>query len=81
MELSNVRLNARLEKALLDTLKVKSIRYEDSMETIDVWDSMMHMEVMLAIEACFTLRVEPEEIIQLTSVASIQSFLEQKGKI
>ena len=70
-----------LEKLLLNTLQIERIEYNDTIETVDVWDSMMHMEIMVAIENKYSLHIEPEEIVALTSVRAIQKFLELKGAL
>lgn len=72
-------LNPRLKKTLTEALKEPEIGYEDSIESIGLWDSMMHMEIMVALEKEFAIRIEPDEIIKLTSVKTIQKYLNGKG--
>ena len=47
--------------------------------SIPQWDSMGHMNVVLAIEQAFDLTFESYEIADLTSVASIVSALVERG--
>ena len=56
-----------------------SVDKSDSIETIALWDSIGHMELMAAIEVKCGVRIEPEEIITLTSVSAIQKYLEEKS--
>jgi acyl carrier protein len=53
---------------------------EDSPETIESWDSVAHLHLMLALEAEFDVRFSPDEIAGLTSVRSIKERLEQPGR-
>jgi len=74
-------LDDGLRRILRETLKSDDIKYEDTIETVDLWDSMMHMEVMVAIENSYKVRMEPGEIIALTSVKAIQEYLRSKGAL
>ena len=56
-----------------------SVDKSDSIETIALWDSIGHMELMAAIEVKCGVRIEPEEIINLTSVSAIQKYLGEKS--
>ncbi len=55
-----------------------SVDESDSIETIALWDSMGHMELMAAIEVKCKIRIEPAEIINLISVSAIQKYLGDK---
>jgi acyl carrier protein len=74
-------LDDGLRRILCDVLKNDDIKYEDTIETVDLWDSMMHMEVMVAIENSYKVRIEPGEIVALTSVKAIQEYLRSKGAL
>ena len=76
-----IMLDDGLRRILRETLKSDDIKYEDTIETVDLWDSMMHMEVMVAIENSYKVRMEPGEIIALTSVKAIQEYLRSKGAL
>lgn len=74
-------LNTKLKQTLLIVLPIDNIEYNDSIETVDIWDSMMHMEIIVVLEKTYSIRIEPEETIELTSVKAIQDFLETRGVI
>ncbi len=74
-------INSVLKKLLLDTLQINEIKYEDSIEEIDRWDSMGHMELIIALEKKYSIRVEPADIVRLTSVKAIQDYLEMKNML
>ncbi len=43
------------------------------------WNSLQHMQLILTIEREFTIKLEPEEIMKLTSVEAIREVLKSKG--
>ena len=51
------------------------ITTESSPETIDNWDSMQHLNLVLAIEEKFGVQLEPEDIEQMTTVGAIAKLL------
>lgn len=50
---------------------------QDSPRTIEAWDSVNHMHLILALEAEFGVRFDPAEIGELTSVGAIRTRLAQ----
>ncbi|HOW43067.1 MAG TPA: acyl carrier protein [Candidatus Omnitrophota bacterium] len=72
-------MDPRLKRILLGALLVDDIAADDTIETVDLWDSMRHMELMAALEQEYKVVFEPEEIIRLTSVRAIAKFLEERG--
>ena len=49
-----------------------------SPDTIDTWDSMQHLNLVLALEEKFSLQFSPEEMEQMRSVGYISAVLESK---
>lgn len=47
----------------------------DSFETIPEWDSVAHINLILALEAEFGVEFDPGEIAELTTVAEIRARL------
>ena len=43
------------------------------------WNSLQHMQLILAIEREFAIKLDPEEIMKLTSVEAIRKVLISKG--
>lgn len=54
------------------------IAASDSPDTIEGWDSLQHLNLVLALEQEFGLQFTPEEIEQLASVELIVDLLEEK---
>lgn len=49
-----------------------------SPETIENWDSMQHLNLVLAIEEKFGIQLEPEEIEQMKTIGAIAALVEKK---
>lgn len=54
------------------------ITTDSSPETIETWDSMQHLNLVLAIEEKFGLQLSPEEIEEMTSVGAVAAIVEKK---
>jgi len=50
-----------------------------SSDTIDAWDSMNHLHLVVALEAEFGVSFEPEQAVELTSVRAIAHALGVTG--
>jgi acyl carrier protein len=62
----------------LFSIPVAEITPETSSDTIKSWDSLQHLNLMLAVEQEFGVQFAPEEIEKLTSVQSIVGLLDLK---
>ena len=51
---------------------------QSSSENIETWDSVHHLNLILAFEQEFGVQLEPEEIDEMNNVERIISILEQK---
>ena len=47
-------------------------------ETIETWDSIQHLNLVLALEEKFGLQLSPEEIEQMKSIAEVIQLVEAK---
>ncbi len=56
----------------------KRINQYSSPETIESWDSLQHLNLILALEQRFGLEFEPEEMERMTSIDAILSILDEK---
>jgi acyl carrier protein len=59
-------------------LPAGSITPETSPQTVPAWDSVEHLNLILALEQEFQITFEPEDIEQLTSVAAIEQVVAKK---
>jgi acyl carrier protein len=59
---------------------IESVRPESSPDTIESWDSLRHLNLVLTLEQEFGVQFTPEEIEQLLSVELIEALLDEKLK-
>jgi acyl carrier protein len=71
----------RIRKVLGAALGVAEDRITDETgpETVAAWDSVMHLNLVLALEEEFGTAFSAEETLEMTSVARIRRLLEAKG--
>jgi len=50
---------------------------ESSPETIENWDSMQHLNLVLAVEEKFGVQLEPEDIEQMKSIGAVAKLVEK----
>ena len=72
-------IDSTLKNILSEVFSQSSVCLDDSIDTIEGWDSMLHMELIIALEKRYPIRIEPEDIVRLTNVKSIQGYLNNKG--
>lgn len=67
-------IDARLQELFRSVFGsgANTIADEDSPRTIKGWDSVTHIQLMMALEVEFDLRFEPEEIAELVTVGAIR---------
>ena len=70
----------RVRSIVADVLEVPVDRISagSSPETIDTWDSVHHLNLVLALEQEFNLQFEPEEIDQMKDIHHILEILGNK---
>ena len=58
-------------------ISADKITAESSPETIETWDSMQHLNLVLAIEEKFGVQLEPEDIEQMKSIGAVATLVEK----
>ena len=58
-------------------IPVDQVTAESSPQTIENWDSMQHLNLVLAVEEKFGVRFEPEEIEAMTNVGAVAALVEK----
>lgn len=76
----NAPLFDRVRRIAADVLEVpqEKIRADSSSENVETWDSVHHLNLVLALEQEFNLQFEPEEIDEMNNVEHILAVLERK---
>jgi acyl carrier protein len=70
-----------LEKIMSDILKIPESEITDdlTMDNLDEWDSLRHMDLIVSIEQDFGVELTFDEIIIMRSVVAIKNVLKAKG--
>jgi acyl carrier protein len=71
----------RVRGIAADVLQVPptSLSLQSSPETVESWDSVRHLDLVLALEQAFNLQFEPEEIDQMKNIERIVDVLSAKA--
>jgi len=81
--MKNRRLNLlnRILKIVSQVMEVplEQLNEESSPDTIENWDSLKHMNLILALEEEFDVNFSDEEIVEMLSVEIIVETLKEKG--
>ena len=52
---------------------------ESSMDNIEKWDSLKHINLIIAIEEQFGISIDEEEMVEMTSFTEIKRILRDNG--
>ena len=60
-------------------MPVAEVPEDASIETVEGWDSLRHMELMLALEMRFGVQMTTDVMPTLISIEAIEEFLQEQG--
>ena len=63
----------------MDSFPAAQITAESSPETIETWDSVQHLNLVLALEQELGVSIEPEEIEKMKSIGDVITLMQQKS--
>lgn len=68
-----------IEALIASTLDIpaEQVTEESDMTTIPKWDSLGHINLVLAIEEAYGVVIDEDAIVELTSVRAIRDFVER----
>ena len=68
-----------IEALIASTLDVpvEQVTEDSDMTTITKWDSLGHINLVLAIEEAYGVVIDEDAIVELTSVRAIREFVER----
>ncbi len=75
-----------IEKKVIDIvhqvmeIAIEKVSMESTSDTIEEWDSLHHINLVLALEEEFNVRFTPEQISQLVTVKEIVKILDTISK-
>lgn len=82
--MNSPQVPASLRNIVAATLEVTPdvVTPELDASSIESWDSLRHIQLILALESEFGVEFDPQDIADLTSVSAIQrALLEQDAKL
>jgi len=70
----------RVKKIIADILGISpnEIKEDSSPDPLEVWDSLNHMNIMMAVESEFNISLTEEEMMDLMSYRSIVDIVGEK---
>jgi acyl carrier protein len=74
-------LKDELKQILSDTLGVaeKRITEESSVENMENWDSLAHLNIVMSLEQHFGISISPVEAVEMTNLKSMRQVLRNRG--
>ena len=74
-------LNRRLAElaSSLFCVPIEELSRDSAVGTLDAWDSLGHLRLILEIEKAFGIQFETRQIPEMTSLGQIQLELERRG--
>lgn len=68
-------MDKQLAKVFRKVFDIEVFTDDLSSESIESWDSFAHIELIMEIEAEFNVSVPTDQVVKLTSVPAIRSYL------
>lgn len=74
-------LEPTLRRVVAEVFRIseEDVNDEVSPDTLDDWDSLSHLRLVTAIEEAFAVKLENDEIMDMTTVGAIRELLERKA--
>jgi acyl carrier protein len=60
-------------------IEISSINDETSVDTVDIWDSLKHLNLVIALEEAFNITFTEEESVEIMSYPLIKAILSEHG--
>ena len=75
-------ISDRLKKTILNELKLENFEFDENTTADQVpgWDSLSHLNVILAVEKEFNIRFKPYELLKLKNIGELQKLIDDKLK-
>jgi citrate synthase len=72
----------RLEEVMAEALRVSPSAVTDTLavNAIPQWDSLAHVELMIALERAYGVSIDENRMLELVSVRAIRDFLAHAGR-
>ncbi len=75
-------ISERLKKVILDELNLDDYEIQDETRADEIpgWDSLNHINVILAIEKYYGIRFKSVEVLRLKNIGGLQKLVDSKLK-
>ena len=79
--LKDCAVNTKLAELLKVVFNLTDKEFDETLTQDDItsWDSLKHMELVIALEKKYDLTLKVEEIIEMNSISTILKILKRKG--
>lgn len=73
-------ISDKLKQTILKELKLEDFEFTESTTADQVpgWDSLSHLNVILAIEREFNIRFKPFDLLKLKNIGELQKLIDSK---
>jgi len=74
-------VSGKVEDVLAEVLQLRPAEITDdlTMKDVESWDSLKHMELIVALETAFSVQLTFEEIVAMQSVREIKRVLAERS--
>lgn len=74
-------MEAKLKRVLSEVLDVPMSGIDDSTspDTLEKWDSLNHLNIVMAIEEEFNVSLTDDDVLEMQNVGKIKEILRMKG--
>jgi len=76
----SIEQRVRQVAADIFNLPLDQITPQSNPQTIETWDSVQHLNLVLALEGELGVQIAPEEIERMQSIAAVIELMEEKSK-
>ena len=75
-------IQERVRSVISDVLGVpaSSLKPDSSPQTIESWDSVQHLSLVMALEQALGVQFAPEDIEKMKDVASVEALVASKAR-
>lgn len=74
-------MNEKLKEIVATVFEIDpdSVNENTSTETVEAWDSMNHMNLIIAVEEEFGIKIFDDDAVELLSFSELSSYLERNS--
>ena len=76
-------MRERIKQVMARTFQVPAAEIPDdaSIDLFPKWDSLAHLELMLALEMEFSVSISTDAMLDLLQLEAVENYLRQKGVV